>query len=416
MTDEVKETTERGLKLRSITIHSFRQVKPETKLEFASGMNVILGENATGKSTLLELISACVRGNFDAFAKEAFDVEFVLEWQKSRWEYHVKVDERLLANPREQAREWRRWSSVVAHDADFGEVRFDFDGGPPGARRAGDSWQRLEEAPSRDPIRAISPFRVRELSASVANRPPEFGIPGEPPSGRCDEGLQWLLGHLSLQPKLWWGANENASPVVYSATLAPFFAEGRSGAKNVESLAPVVTVSQDSVMAAVARELGFTGLALVFNPATADHGTLVSTLARFVFERGQTRRLLEELSYGQQRLFALAWYMALSEDVLVIDELVNGLHERWIEWCVRQFGDRQVFLTSQNRVLVDLLPFASDVDFRTAIKRCTLKIEADSEQWQWSPLTEFEASTVKRALQERHSESVTEVLRALRLW
>jgi recombinational DNA repair ATPase RecF len=45
------------VKLESLTIHSFRNVEPETKLVFDDGYNVLLGQNGTGKTTLLELVA-----------------------------------------------------------------------------------------------------------------------------------------------------------------------------------------------------------------------------------------------------------------------------------------------------------------------------------------------------------------------
>ena len=45
------------LKLRWMKIERFRNVAPGLTLSFHDGLNVILGQNATGKTTLLELIA-----------------------------------------------------------------------------------------------------------------------------------------------------------------------------------------------------------------------------------------------------------------------------------------------------------------------------------------------------------------------
>jgi recombinational DNA repair ATPase RecF len=44
-----------NLRLRRLKIEKFRNVVPGTELVFGDGMNVLLGRNGTGKTTLLQL-------------------------------------------------------------------------------------------------------------------------------------------------------------------------------------------------------------------------------------------------------------------------------------------------------------------------------------------------------------------------
>src|SRR6188508_3296367 len=67
------------LKLKRLRIDKFRNVTPGTELRFSDGFNVLLGQNGTGKTTLLELISMVVRSNFDKLAREEFAVEYEIE-------------------------------------------------------------------------------------------------------------------------------------------------------------------------------------------------------------------------------------------------------------------------------------------------------------------------------------------------
>ena len=63
-------------RLTRLKINRFRQVVPGTELRFDDGINVLLGRNGTGKTTLLELIVAVARGNLHEYQHESFDLEF----------------------------------------------------------------------------------------------------------------------------------------------------------------------------------------------------------------------------------------------------------------------------------------------------------------------------------------------------
>jgi predicted ATP-dependent endonuclease of OLD family len=58
------------LRLCSLTLHRWRSVVPGTRLDFAPGINVLVGKNGTGKTHLLDLIVAVVRGDLRAFERE----------------------------------------------------------------------------------------------------------------------------------------------------------------------------------------------------------------------------------------------------------------------------------------------------------------------------------------------------------
>ncbi|MBK6532817.1 MAG: ATP-binding protein [Deltaproteobacteria bacterium] len=68
----------------------------------------------------------------------------------------------------------------------------------------------------------------------------------------------------------------------------------------------------------------------------------------------------EHWSFGQKRLLTFFWYLACNPDVVVADELVNGLHWDWIDACVDAIGTRQVFVSAQNPLLLDHLGFDSE--------------------------------------------------------
>jgi len=66
------------LKLRRLRVERFRSLARGAELLFSDGINVLLGQNGTGKTTLLELISMVVRSDFSSLAKEEFAIEYEL--------------------------------------------------------------------------------------------------------------------------------------------------------------------------------------------------------------------------------------------------------------------------------------------------------------------------------------------------
>lgn len=78
--------------LEWIKINQFRSVEPGTELRFSEGLHVVLGKNASGKSTLLDLLAASLALDFDqpAFHDEPLDLEFTLRAGELRFEATVK--------------------------------------------------------------------------------------------------------------------------------------------------------------------------------------------------------------------------------------------------------------------------------------------------------------------------------------
>src|SRR5579862_4800216 len=75
--------------LRWLKVHRFRHVAP-CELHFSPTYNVLLGLNGTGKTTLLELISAALRFNFAKMKKEAFFVEYELGFEEGTFRASIR--------------------------------------------------------------------------------------------------------------------------------------------------------------------------------------------------------------------------------------------------------------------------------------------------------------------------------------
>src|SRR5258708_2359661 len=66
------------LKLKRLRVERFRSLAKGAELSFSDGINIVLGQNGTGKTTLLELISMVVRSDFSSLSKEEFAIEYEL--------------------------------------------------------------------------------------------------------------------------------------------------------------------------------------------------------------------------------------------------------------------------------------------------------------------------------------------------
>jgi hypothetical protein len=97
------------------------------------------------------------------------------------------------------------------------------------------------------------------------------------------------------------------------------------------------------------------------------------------------------LSYGQKRLLAFISYIENNPKFIIADELVNGLHHEWIDFCVESFEHRQNFLASQNPLLLDYLYFYSPEDAASSFVLCTINTENSSEILNWQQMNENES-------------------------
>jgi hypothetical protein len=85
-------------KITRLKIEKFRNVAPGTELVFAGGINVLLGKNGTGKTTLLRLLEAITRLNFSPFAEEEFSMEVELHSSSSKEKLTFKIgNEKIIA-------------------------------------------------------------------------------------------------------------------------------------------------------------------------------------------------------------------------------------------------------------------------------------------------------------------------------
>jgi hypothetical protein len=75
--------------------------------------------------------------------------------------------------------------------------------------------------------------------------------------------------------------------------------------------------------------------------------------------------------------------LACNEQIAVADELVNGMHHEWIDYCLNHAcGDRQMFYTSQNPLLLDSLSFESVREVSERLIACRWNQEEKCFVWE----------------------------------
>jgi energy-coupling factor transporter ATP-binding protein EcfA2 len=357
------------IRLERLKIEKYRRIAPNTELHFSPRHNVLLGKNATGKSTLLELIARVVSWDFSGLRGEPFALEYEIRagdvGQESGDIVHVQI----------------------RHEP--GE-----DEGPPGEHVQRGRHGRTE-ATIRLPSGAT--LRVEPRSSTLAWRD------GEP---RAIEPISLL------RPQFILGLYDGASPIEVPGSLycdvVERFEEGLETYRRMEQTVQVyrpspeglrldgwpslpffqwedaervmggeepdkISLSHDDypVLRELAKVMDLEALTLrLFRGAESPKKVTYQSLTFYCRRRDGTVDTNSELSYGERRLIALWWYLAANPDIAVVDEMVNGLHHSWIDAVMSKISDRQSFLTSQNPLLMDYVGFDSVDDVQRTFLVC----------------------------------------------
>lgn len=426
--------------LERIKINQFRSVEPGTELRFSEGLHVVLGKNASGKSTLLDLIAASLAIDFDrsAFQDEPLDLEFTLRAGALHYEATVK---RAL------------------RDANASAVPEGMEGLKRSLREEG---RYILRAPSGLKVTVVLTSDDLPRRTVEGVEPAQYGL-DEPLGGR--HRLPPLAPHLGGLYNLWlqgslkaWDSMETLvgrDAFLVGAHDEPFrMSEGNEllnafedddrfaillgkslrthpyllpdrifGALPIDGSAIEVSLALEPLLSAFIREMGFTEARMSLGPPRVErhfgHEVFAYSSPTFTFYLdGRLVRRIDQLSYGQRRLFALGWYLVCNREVAILDEPSNGLHESWIEFLVSQLHDRQVFLTSQNRELLDMLPFGTEAELRRGFVLCESRPQPDGGEptLHWRGLREDESALMIKALRSSRVDLITDLLRALDLW
>jgi len=401
----------RGATLRRLKIWKFRHVAPETELQFQPGLNVLLGRNASGKSTLLDLAAAVLRGDFTTF-DEDFEVEFEVEAKGSRIRGSVSRTR--------EGDSARIEMSAAAYDSRGAFVaEFAVENGWLSVARNG----RTEREPIQEKFWLRLFWHVTRAIWRDDRERPDYG---HRECHRFDESLRLfesMCGTADRGPETLVRVvlRDDAAPQVEGTYLPTSMRDMFGDVPNSPNDDIRITHERLPFLAEAVARLGFArgtwSASLITRNHHEDSTILHYNRFSFGFERPDGTYLTESLlSYGQKRLLAFLYYLHANEGPVVADEVVNGLHHEWIKNLVERMATRQAFLSTQNPLLLDYLNFESPEDVRRTFVFCeTEKDTSGIEQMTWRHLSEDDARAFFDAY-EVGIQHVSELLRTRGLW
>lgn len=430
------------VKLKRLKIEKYRNVAPGTELVFNDGFNVLLGQNGTGKTTLLNLIAMVVASRFGSLKETEFALEYTLEHAGARVNVTIGNKREDSPQPFDESFSW--YSCVVL-----------MVGEPPETWTARATTKELLVFAGEQPNDVVSrptvnPFERNLLSQALLlvmhmmskeHRSKYtratfdlmgFEIRNIAQCRRFDE----LLGGLD---SISGAINSNDAPA--AAFQFVRYAKDASIRKRdrsifiPEQLEPIMKAhdpssrSLDGIKAKhkevaflgeAVRLMGFKGADMLLRLRKREP---VEDGERLTFSEFEFTITLDDetiiphgaLSYGQKRLLAFLYYVAANKDVIIADEIVNGMHYDWIEACLREIGDRQSFLTSQNPLLLDFLPFKSEQDVEHTFILCGNEERDGRRHMIWKNMPEEDAHTFFRSYKTQALQ-VSEILRSRGWW
>ncbi|MDY7228128.1 AAA family ATPase [Hyalangium rubrum] len=430
------------MKLTKLQIHKYRGVAPGTELLFSPSLNLVLGNNGTGRTTLLELLSIVLCSDFSGLGQEEFSLEYDLELPGM--DIHVTARNERRTGP-------VQLEGGLGDNAALSRLRAKE--APPVFEPLIEAALRLEAPDSQVVVRANASglfcevdgqsAYARRMQWSVLDRSvwtlifmvAQFIAPEV--KDRLKELLRrtFLLGPSRFDEAL--GMFEHIGTIRYAMEMRagevfplglmalPTWMPGWLRAR-VERESPGTVIEfphhelEGNFLGRFVSLAGFASGKLrveVLEKRTfEDGGRLGFGQFGFQFTRKDGTELTQaQLGHGQKRLLSFLYYLDVNEDFAVADELANGLQPRWVEACLREIGGRQAFLTSQNPLLFEYISFASTGDIRASLIHCDIGLRAGREWLVWTHPTGESAERLYEAIRARQR-PLGELLRAHGLW
>ncbi|MFY1826859.1 AAA family ATPase [Myxococcus fulvus] len=384
------------MKLTRLTVHHYRGVAPGTELTPGPALNLILGENGTGRTTLLELLSTVLGSDFSSLIHERFALEYELALPGMK--LHVfarndtRVPERTEATPRQGA--GLLPLRVPTHEsglqplievelllsspstrlvlrADSEGLDCKVDGESAWSRTM--HWSLLDRSVwtllfmTAQYIDAGLKERLKTLLRRTFLLAPQ----------RFDEalGMYEKLGAIRYAMEAHDGEIFPLGLMALPSWMPGWLKER----VELEPLVDALELRDDALERSfLARFVEMAGLSSgrlrveVLEKRSYDNGGRVGFGGfAFHFVRRDGGELPQaQLGFGQKRLLSLLYYLDVNEDFAILDEPANGLHPRWLEAALGEMGGRQVFLASQSPLPLEHAVFTSDEELRASLIHC----------------------------------------------
>lgn len=424
--------------LQWLHIHRYEQFEP-VQIQFSSRENLLLGVNGAGKTRLLTLIRAVLSLDFGELLNRTFDVEFELHTMSAgtRDSGKVIVTGRVRnahAVPQSSAEpamlqpameltakiSYRRDDTVLRCEVRGNEMTYRHDG-PKGtiekALITGSGLLKPTHRDLQDPdIRSVVPLVYPQCEANYLGASDrEFRIltqdlsftvgSGSGASIRVTNDKGESLGHLLLWDLL---------PLVLAlgkldhTRLNDGLDLSEPGALNV------IVPLDDAVFRRLFSSMGVRTVRLVPKIARTQGMEYecrgVDVRVRFLDE---TEVAESELTFGQRRYLYAGIVFALHPAApVLVDEIDNGLHPQLIATLLDLWRDRQVFIVSHNKLVIDHTNFSGPLDVQEKVH-----IVRRAENGQQTVLSLDEAAALE--IYEKIAvaiQSPSDVLRAEGLW
>ena len=414
------------VKLKRLKINQYRNVRPGTELHFDDGVNLVLGQNGSGKTTLLALISAVCRSTFIELANEVFNLEFELLCPDHS--VVAQADHRRRATENVSGLNtpslWDDTYTVVIANRRTGRTETIVSGEPVGAQHRGRTPLMLDWSFIAATL-ADMDAELTSLRASLSVAACAFRFDESLECFAAATGRQSMLRSPGTPPPALAAANETRDSSggisITEGTYVPGdLSRALSSSFGAKGRGPELDGAERPLAEQIAEILDVASIAIVPNVRarqfTPHHRSYrVEGFTFDVTRRDGSTIHHDRLSYGQKRLLAFFYYLAQNESIVIADELVNGLHHRWIEACMAAIGERQAFLTSQNPLLFEYVRFDSIEQVQTCFITCKTEIVDGAEQLVWQNMPRPDAISFFESY-KADIESVGDILITRGLW
>jgi energy-coupling factor transporter ATP-binding protein EcfA2 len=414
------------VKLKRLKINQYRNVRPGTELHFDDGVNLVLGQNGSGKTTLLALLSTVCRSTFTELADEVFNLEFELFCPD-----HTVVAQ---ACHRRRATEsvsglntpslWDDTYTITITNRRTGRTETIVSGEPIETQRRGRTPLMMDWSFIAATLADMDP-ELSSLRASLFVAARAFRFDESLECFAAATGRQSMLRSPATPPPALAASNETRDSSGGVSVTEGTYVPGELGRALASSFratgrGPELDGAERPLAEQIAEILGVASIAIVPNVRARQFTPHQRSYRVEGFTFDVTRKdgstiHHDRLSYGQKRLLAFFYYLAQNESIVIADELVNGLHHRWLEACMDAIGDRQAFLTSQNPLLFEYVRFHSVEQVQTCFVTCKTELVDGAEQLVWQNMPRPDAISFFESY-KADIESVGDILITRGLW